>query len=135
MPPRAAPPSTQTDERHPPNWLVTAALASLPVTIGAAAAFGSIDARWAIASLFIGLTVFFFIIGLWCVPVRLRWMAVALGTATLGAAVLVVGLLSLSLLSDQLSPSEPTTPVTTTSTLPRSTATGSTIAPAVTATT
>lgn len=95
--------------REPPSWTPAVAIACIPVMISCAWAFGSIETKWALAAIFLGLFLFLFLVAIWAAPATPRGVLQALALGALGAAVLTAALLAFTQFAEDLDPKEPAT--------------------------
>jgi hypothetical protein len=85
---------------EPPPWLPRAAVATLPLTLLAAAAGGTFHVSAAIAALLLGLFAFVFLVGWWIAPASSKGFVVVTATAAVCAVFLVGSLVVLSIAAD-----------------------------------
>jgi hypothetical protein len=90
----------QAESAEPPPWLPRTAVATLPLTLLAAAAGGTFHVGAAIAALLLGLFGFVFLVGWWIAPASSRGFVVVTAAAAVCAVFIVGSVVVLSIVAD-----------------------------------
>jgi hypothetical protein len=90
----------QAENFEPPLWLPRAAVATLPLTLLAAATGGTFHVGAAVASLLLGLFGFVFLVGWWIAPSNSKGFVVVTAAAAVCAVFLVGSVVVLSIVAD-----------------------------------